>query len=116
MLVCDQATEVTWSHTETFQPVILRLGTFHTICTFLAVIGKRFGDAGLRDIAIESGVIAEGSLKSVFRGKTIQQSCTVSQTFIRGMHAYNLGRLFNVDQRIRNNRISALRRGTCLFN
>ena len=74
ILVCDQAiyakaTEVAWAHQEKFKSVILRLGTFHTICTFLAVIGKRFGDAGLTDVAIESGVVAEGSTKGVLTGK-----------------------------------------------
>ena len=29
-------------------------------CTFLGIIGKRFQDAGLKDICIESGVITEG--------------------------------------------------------
>ena len=38
---------------------------FHTICTFLSVIGKRFQDAGLRDVIIESGVIPEGSVFGV---------------------------------------------------
>ena len=38
---------------------------FHTICTFLSVIGKRFQDAGLRDVMIESGVISEGSVFGV---------------------------------------------------
>ena len=38
---------------------------FHTICTFLSVIGKRFQDAGLRDVIIESGVISEGSVFGV---------------------------------------------------
>ena len=38
---------------------------FHTICTFLAVIGKRFQDAGLRDVCVESGVIADGSAAGV---------------------------------------------------
>ena len=114
MLVCDQAiyakaTEVAWSHTEKFQPVILRLGTFHTICMFLAVIGKRFGNAGLRDIAIESGVIAEGSLKS--EGKQYNRAVRFHKRLYEACM-----RMINVDQRIRNNRISALRRGTCLFN
>ena len=73
VLVCDQAiyakaVEVAWAE-EKFKSVIIRLGAFHTICTFLAVIGKRFSEAGLRDIAIESGVIAEGSTKGVFQGK-----------------------------------------------
>ena len=74
VLVCDQAIyakaiEVAWADQEKFEPIILRLGTFHTICTFLAVIGKRFADAGLRDIAIESAAIAEGSVKGAFQGK-----------------------------------------------
>ena len=74
VLVCDQAiyakaVEVAWSDQSKFESVVIRLGAFHTICTFLAVIGKRFGEAGLRDIAIESGVIAEGSIKGVFHGK-----------------------------------------------
>ena len=38
---------------------------FHTICTFLSVIGKRFQDAGLRDVITESGVISEGSVFGV---------------------------------------------------
>ena len=42
---------------------------FHTIGTLLGIIGKRFQDAGLRDICIESGVIAEGSVSSVLEGK-----------------------------------------------
>ena len=35
----------------------------------LSIIGKRFGDAGLRDLAVESGVIAEGSIDAVLCGR-----------------------------------------------
>ena len=45
------------------------MGVFHTICTMLAVIGKWFGDAGLRDISVEYGVIADGSIAGVLDGK-----------------------------------------------
>ena len=38
------------------------MGVFHTICNLLSIIGKRFQDAGLRDLCVESGVIAEGSV------------------------------------------------------
>ena len=38
------------------------MGFFYTICNPLSIIGKRFQDAGLRDLCIESGVIAEGSV------------------------------------------------------
>ncbi len=33
--------------------IVLRMGAFHTTCTFLSVIGERFSDAGLWDIIVE---------------------------------------------------------------
>jgi hypothetical protein len=49
--------------------IVLRLGAFHTMCIFLAVIGKRFGDAGLRDLVIESNLLGESSVEQMLRGK-----------------------------------------------
>ena len=37
--------------------IVLRMGAFHTSCIFIAVIGKRFHDAGLRDWIIESDLL-----------------------------------------------------------
>ena len=45
--------------------IIVWMGAFHTICNFLGTTGKRFKDAWLRDIAVESGVIAEVSIETV---------------------------------------------------
>lgn len=33
--------------------IVLRMGGFHIECTFISVIGKRFADAGLRELLIE---------------------------------------------------------------
>ena len=41
----------------------------HTTCAFITVIWKRFGDAGLGALLLESGVIGSGSLTGVFEGK-----------------------------------------------
>ena len=35
----------------------------------MSIIGKRFQDTGLKDLAVESGVIAEGSVEGVLEGK-----------------------------------------------
>ena len=35
----------------------------------MSSIGNMFGDAGLRDLAVELGVIAEGSINRVLEGK-----------------------------------------------
>ena len=37
--------------------IVLRMGAFHTSCIFITVIGKRFADAGLRDLIIEANLV-----------------------------------------------------------
>ena len=70
-----KAAEVIWEQPQHFSQIVLRFSVSHTICTLLTVTGKKFGDAGVRDVAIESGIIAEGSAGSVLDGK--QYSCGV---------------------------------------
>ena len=82
MVVIDQALyakacEVTWKNRDVYDYIILRLRTFHTICNLLSIIGKRFQDAGLRDICIESGILAEGSVSSVIEGKMYNRAVRV---------------------------------------
>lgn len=50
-----KAAEIIWKH-EKFQNIKLRMG-------------KRFQEAGLRDVCVESGVIAEGSITAVMEGR-----------------------------------------------
>ena len=73
MCVFDQAlyakaAEMTRKHAATFQGLVLRMGDFHTVMNFLSIIGKRFQDAGLWEVIVESGVIAEGSVQAVVEG------------------------------------------------
>ncbi len=74
VVVMDQAlyakaAEIVWKQREQFPNIVLRMGTFHTICNALSILGKRFGDAGLKDICIEAGIVAEGSINVVLGGK-----------------------------------------------
>lgn len=73
-VVADQAlyaklTEVAWNSQSKFETIIPMMGNFHIICNLLSIIGKIFRDAGLRDLAVESGIIAEGSVDKVLDGK-----------------------------------------------
>ena len=72
-----KATEIIWKRREQFQDLIPRMGVFHTICTMLAIIGKRFQDAGLRDLCIEARVIAEGSVSGVLEGRHYNRAVRV---------------------------------------
>ena len=51
-----------------FKDMFLIMDTFHIILTFLAVIATRVKDAGLRDIAIQSNIVAEVSVDTMFSG------------------------------------------------
>lgn len=64
-----KAVEIKWKHSIEFQSLVLRMGVFHTTCTLLCVIGKRFQDAGLQDLCVESQVIADGSVAGVLEGR-----------------------------------------------
>ena len=64
-----KALEVLWQNKDQFQRLVVRIGSFHTICAFLAAIGKRFGDAGLADVLVESGIVGSGSVAGVIEGR-----------------------------------------------
>ena len=45
------------------------MGAFHINLNFFAVVGHRFGSAGLRDVLLESDVLASGSVDAVLDGR-----------------------------------------------
>ena len=53
------------------------LCTFHTIMMFMAVIYKRFKDAGLRDLVIQLGLLPEGSVDQVLSRKMCKRGVRV---------------------------------------
>ena len=74
VVVMDQAlfakaAEIAWKKKLEYQNILLVMGAFHTTCNALSIMGKRFEDAGLRDLCVESGLLAEGSCAGVFNGK-----------------------------------------------
>lgn len=74
VLVMDQAIYskaqmIRWGNAQFMERLVIRLGAFHTAMSFLACLGKRFRDAGLQDILIESEIVATGSVNGVLTGK-----------------------------------------------
>ena len=66
---------------------------FHTICNFLGIIGKRLLDAGLRDLAVESEVIAEGSVDRVLNGQQYNRGVRLHKLCMKHLRD-KLGRVF----------------------
>ena len=51
-----------------FNNFFLMMDTFHVIFSFLAVIATRFKDAGVRDVVVQSIIVAGGSINTMFGG------------------------------------------------
>ena len=68
------------------------MGMFHTLMMFMHILSKRFSAAGLRDVLIQSGVVAQGSMDKALSGKM----------YNRGIRLYKLAyeaitrKVFNV--------------------
>ena len=80
VIVVDQAIytkiqEIRWKEKGVYlEKIVIRLGEFHTSMSFLSAIGKRFADAGLQEIFIVSGLVAEGSISQVISGHKYNRS------------------------------------------
>ena len=58
-----KAMEVYWKRKELFVAPFIMIGDFHLLLMLLGVIhGSRFGDAGPRELEVQSDVVAEGVL------------------------------------------------------
>ena len=55
----------------------LQMGSFHASCIFIAVIGERFGEAGLKDLCIEGTMIGPGSINSTMKGKKTNRAIRI---------------------------------------
>ena len=80
-----KACEVKFKKKDEFQDVLLFMGTFHTIMMLLGVAGTRFGDAGFRDVIIQSSVVAEGSIEGVLSGKMYNRSIYAHKVFYEAL-------------------------------
>ena len=61
----------------------LRMGGFHTMCVFMAVIGKIYGDTGLRDLLIESSISTEEGLNKYYVESTTIMQCSLIYVFTK---------------------------------
>ena len=80
-----KAMEVFWKNRQLFKHLIIMMGGFHLIMMLLGVTGTRFSDAGLRELAIESDAIAEGSIERVIYGKNYNRSLHLHKIFYEAL-------------------------------
>eukprot|EP00057_Strongylocentrotus_purpuratus_P021683 XP_011676157.1 PREDICTED: uncharacterized protein LOC105444073 [Strongylocentrotus purpuratus] len=90
VLVFDQAIyskaqQIRWVNEIFRKRIVIRLGAFHTALSMLACIGKRFGDAGLENLMIESNIVAQGSINGVISGHHYNRSIRAHKCIMEAM-------------------------------
>ena len=95
MAIYIKAQDIRWRDSELFNRTVIRLGEFHTCMTFLSVVGKRFGDAGLFDILVESEVVAIGSANAVVEGRHYNRALSAHKIFAEALEHLRFEAFFN---------------------
>ena len=78
--IYSKAIEIQWKDQEKFGNIVLMMGMFHMLMMYMHILSKRFSDAGMSAILIQSGAIAEGSVEKALCGKM----------YNRGVRAYKM--------------------------
>lgn len=72
-----------------FDNVFIHLGSFHIMQAYLKAIGKFIADCGLMNVAVESGVIANGSVDSFISGKHFNRCKRLHPLMALGLEILN---------------------------
>ena len=90
LAIYAKAQEIVWKKPDEFSNVVLRMGAFHTAMTFIAILGKRFGDAGLSDLLIEAGIVAAGSISGVIEARQYNRAMRAHKLAMEAMQRLRL--------------------------
>ena len=77
IITADLAVAKRLMHIDNFNYIIIRLGVFHTTCSYIGIVGKLLQDSGFTDIVTEAGVGASGSVEKLLSGKQYNRAMQV---------------------------------------
>ena len=77
LAVAKKAYALVWQNPDTFGNVIVRMGSFHLLCAYIAALGKVMKCSGFEEILVESGICASGSIAQVINGKHYNRALRV---------------------------------------
>ena len=74
-----------WNNLLRYQKHIVMIGSFHVICAYLKMLGKKMNGTGLDDIFVEAGLITQGSLQGVISGKNYSRAMACHKTVLEAL-------------------------------
>ena len=93
--VCMKAYPIIWNHPQKYKNHIILIGTFHLICAYLKMVGKKMAGSGLSDILLEAGLIGNGSLQGVLTGKHYERAMHCHKVVLESLERILLQQFLN---------------------
>ncbi|KAL8579435.1 hypothetical protein ACOMHN_026800 [Nucella lapillus] len=94
LAVAKKAFMIVWQN-QRFQSVLVRLGMFHFLCSYMAALGKLVRGSGLGDVIVQSGICASGSIEAVLAGKHYNRALRVHKVVLESLQRLLLEQFLN---------------------
>ena len=76
------AFDIMWDKPAVFSNVVVHLGAFHTMCSYMGALGKMMAGSGFEDVLIEAGTCASGSINQVMNGSHYNRATKVHKLMV----------------------------------
>ena len=83
--VCMKAYPLLWNDPARYKTHIVMIGTFHVVCGYLKMIGKKMEGTGFSDIMLESGLMSSGSMYGVVSGKSYSRAMNCHKVMVESL-------------------------------
>ena len=85
LAVAKKAYDIVWQNPKLYKTVIIHLGVFHTIMSYLGALGKLLHGSGFEEIVTEERLCAHGSMDRVMSGKNYNRAMRVHVTVLEAL-------------------------------
>jgi hypothetical protein len=79
------AYDIIWYNTDKFSTVVLHLGPFHIMCSYMGALGKMIIGSGFEEVLLQSTLCASGSINRVLSGKHYNRAIRVHQRMMEAI-------------------------------
>jgi len=76
------AYDLIWAEEDKYRKVLLNLGPFHVMCSYMGAIGKMMCGSGFEDIVVDAGLCASGSIDQVMTGRHYNRALRIHQRML----------------------------------
>ena len=83
--VCMKAYPLVWNNPQKYKNHIILIGTFHLVCAYLKMVGKKMAGSGLSDVLLEAGLTGSGSIQGVLKGKHYERALHCHKTVLESL-------------------------------